>query len=409
MNPILELDWEKDIPDPIFHLVEHCGISSCDVSSGMHFYPPTDILRVQADPQDIIKFNKVVLGDEIYHATSATWRWTLDRYIHLYYQLARQRDSGKTITHYVSTNTVTKIENALNRPKAKRPITTTIVSRRHMQGVCPDDSEREGIKFEKFAHAAAINSFYWDHAVRPDADDIRSSLCFNGLLFPDAPVPTYRLEDYVEHELQTGVSLSIEIASVLSKFGKTNSAFVNDVLEIFSQKLLPQLLQCPFFFTRNTVARLFFLQILSEQTLYSCSLEGITGTDYIKSSWFQDTLSRALSHMDILYPLPDEIVLPNEEIDSALQHIESLLRNVSCPINLLEYVEAPTHGFALFCHPLHDEVSNTYFDFLEKTHLNPTKKAKRLSDRIKLYSSEKTKLYSTVQRKVLETLKQFRK
>lgn len=202
---------------------------------------------------------------------------------------------------------------------------------------------------------------------------IQDSLFYDGLIFrmedfPDFDIK-FNLEDYVMHEYFTGLSLSIEISAILLEF--ENEALRNRAFLEFRDKMLPEIVRCPYLFTRNSVARLFFQQILleCENRAYQWNAPRISKT-FSGAEW-DNLIQRATKCKSMLGSMPSAIV-KNCELNDAIAHLESLIVQVQAPVNVFEYVQNASHGLALFCHSEHK-----YVDFFQNELKNETKEIKK--------------------------------
>lgn len=382
-NPIFQLDWEYDLQ----HVQEPAA------------YLPSDNYKkyplIQADPTDKLCFSKEILGKSEHRSNKMIWMSTLDRYLRQYYLLARQREENECnhillqkimVPHQVHEEYL----DYLTR-RNKYPICYDIKLFEQVTGKTPEDIKFVFYNIPRFAGGSYLN--YICHAIytRKNADDDRYSLFTDGLKFRlhgiGDFIPSFELVDYFEHEMTTGLSLSIEIASVLLEF--KDDGLRNWAWNAFCEKVLPRIIHSQLFFTRNTVARHFFQQILMEEKR----------NDY---RWYPETtrsdtnevLNRALSHTELIwseYELIDckskdrnkkrgllrgniyanQIQVPVEQIDDALKHLWSLLSIVTQPFNLCYYGDNIANNtstnkcLAAFCNPQHKHVKK-YLDDLNK-------------------------------------------
>lgn len=88
-------------------------------------------------------------------------------------------------------------------------------------------------------------------------------------------------------------------------------------------------------------------------------------------------MDRAISFLNLLDDSPEIYELSNDQIDSALSHIEKLLKEIEKPVKLSELDKRTNRGLALFCNQEHANVSD-FLGNLERTGFDrmPGKKAK---------------------------------
>lgn len=389
-NPIFELNWEHDlqhIQEPAAYLLSD-QFSDIESQTDYRKYP-----LVQADPEDKICFSKKILGKYEHRSNKLIWMSTLDRYLRQYYLLARKKEEIEydhirmqrvRIPYYVHDEYL----DYLTR-RNKYPVCYDIRFFEQVIGETPKDVEFLFYNIPRFAGSSYLNHICHSIYTRKNADDDRYSLFSDGLKFSlqgiENFIPSFGLVDYFEHEMTTGLSLSIEIASVLLEFkddGLRQKAWV-----AFCEKVLPRIIHSQLFFTRNTVARHFFQQILMEQQIndYRWHPEGV-GSD------MKGVQNRALSHTELIWSeqeflsynfskkktsvfrgniYPPRIKVPAEQIDEALEHLWMLLSIVTQPFNLCYYGEnkvmdvKESKHLAVFCNPNHKNVQKYLDDLTE--------------------------------------------
>lgn len=389
-NQIFQLDWECDlqhIPEPTAYLLKD-QFSDPTSERDYRKYP-----LVQADPTDRICFSKSVLGKCEHRSNKLIWMSTLDRYLRQYYLLARQREEiegdhirmRKILVPY---QVHEEYLDYLSR-RNKNPICYDIRLFEQAKGETTEDEKYLFYNAPRFACGSFLNHICRSIYTRKNADNNRYSLFSDGLKFElygiEDFIPSFELVDYFEHEMTTGVSLSIEIASVLLEF--EDDELRHSAWSAFCDKVLPRIIHSQLFFTRNTIARNFFQQILMEKKIndYRWYPEGAE-TDA------KGMLNRALSHTDLIWSNPEQlyykssekkekltvprgniypsrIEVPDGQIDDALKHLWSLLSIVTQPFDLCYRGDTNANRvyenkhLAVFCNPEHNHVKR-YLDEL---------------------------------------------
>lgn len=405
-NSIFELNWEQDFPDnPIL---------------------PSHASLIETDPLDSLVFTENILHRKNHHASKAIWLHTFDRYIYEYFCLAMQKNRGAKTEFALpcTANIDTKIASYFSSSKKRRkqlPVNlSTLVSVKEAD--IPASVSTKYIS-DKFALPAYLNCLCRSLITSKGATAQESSLFFDGLMYKEkeAPgiVPAFSMEDYIVHEMITGIGLSIEIASVLLEFEDPDLR--KRAFSSFAESALPILVRSHLFFTRNTVARHYFQEIQLEENIRKYQWNRIVQPDVFGEQDWRFVTDKALLHTQILardvtfrvydrsdghnsqeitqlyFSVPyDNIAVDNSQLSSALLHIEQLISKVHTPVNLLDYTKNPTHGLAVFCHPSHKNV-DYYLDQLSRMDGNDTVKPPRCR-------SDADKVFSMVHKAVREAI-----
>lgn len=363
---VFDYDWERDFPDEDTIQSEWANFSEWNADklrNGFlpYYYQSDTAFRVQADPQDRLVFAEKVKGRKQYYATKVIWYETIDRYLVEYYELAKRRDGDSTITVEFPDELSERFRqnNARSQKTQKRLLV-------ELDGFF--ELESAGIEFEsgnvcrtpKFTHAAYLNLLLKDLQKRKNDKQRLNSIYYMGLPYGslpgETPIPKFSLEDYIEHEYQTAISLSIEISAVLLEF--EDDALRDRALEEFSKECLPKLIRSRMMFSRNTAARHYFQQILLGiyETKYRWKSISNPMNDISEAEW-ERIAKRAAMHCYLPECFTCAEKVPPEQVAAALKHIEKLFSMVRVPVNFQKYVtEGPTHGLAIFCHPEHNNI-----------------------------------------------------
>ena len=367
-NSILELNWDVDFPENRHAIFP--PPKPADENENEHpfifgeraIYPQDRefAFLVQADPQDLLQLSTPVHGTKKHYSTNLIWYHTLDRYIHQYYLLAQKRDATQQVAIELPLDIDEKYKR--NRTRTKETSKELPVEQAYLslitEGFHAKDKSAQSTT-PRFTHATYLNMLYRHLWINKGAKK-KLSLYFDGVAFRDPVfneiIPTFSIEDYIEHEYLTGISLSIEISAILMEF--TDETLMMAAFNSFCCEALPDIIRSPMIFTRNTVARQFFQQILFETSIQKYRWKEhskIRASHATDPAWHR-LVQRAKIHSQVLrtYQQPLEIV--DSQIDLALTHIENLLSVVEIPVNLPEYANNPTYGLAPFCHPKHNNV-----------------------------------------------------
>lgn len=138
-------------------------------------------------------------------------------------------------------------------------------------------------------------------------------------------LPIFQLEDYVAHELKTGISLSTEITAVVLEL---EEAIREIALNKFFETALEDIVQFPFPFARISTARNFFQQISSEWSREK-HLWNNRGSKGREAEILADAFRRARKHVNSLYNAPiysseqgDFQISPDPDELEAILHTE---------------------------------------------------------------------------------------
>jgi len=368
MNQILLFDWEKDIPqNPVscfFAQLSDKRMSSYLLPGASSVMQPS--IMVEVDPSDKLVFCEAVLGETEYAATKMTWCKTVDKYLCQYYMLMKKKMGETTCDIELPPPIFDKYKNYVSKGRKNRKmLEVNDSSFVHHRGKGKTKTDSSTFWTYEFLKPLYMNRLFRSLWTTTDAHKQKNSPYYDGLLFchKDAPgwLPKYDIEDYIAHEWLTGISLSIEITSVLMEFGKKeDKALMKKALGAFCEQVLPTIVQSPAIFARNAAARYFFHQIRMENDIKKYRWGVASGKMMNDTIWseyeWNELIYRAKLHVTDLPMEIDSYEIDDKYIDEALSWLVSLLKKVELPINFLDYAKNPTHGLAAFCHPSHKNV-----------------------------------------------------
>lgn len=354
-NPILSFSWEKDIqnnfPDRFVAHSEETEILFRAPKNPMI----ASTLFVEADPEDYFEFYDAIAGKSKYRVTKELWRFTTDTYLFHYYQVARQRDEDADFKLFLEDKLYGAYDNYIaNSDNSKKRF---YVDMDYFKLVT-EGSEQSYFKTPKFTVATYLNILFRTLFCRANSYNQQKTVYYDGLLVRNtearALLPKFSIEDYIEHEYQTGISMSIEITAVLLEFQDKGLAL--KALDVFADNLLPRIVKSPLIFTRNAVARSFFQQVLMELEIqrYRWS-ENEVSPQFSDSEW-NAVIERAMMHGSVLTAPIYTIPIHKSQQQETLEHLKGLLSALKKPVNIVEYVENPIYGLAAFCVPKHPNV-----------------------------------------------------
>lgn len=394
-NPILCFGWEKDIqnnlPDRFVAYSEETEILFRLPKNPMI----ASSLFVQADPEDNFEFYDDIAGKRTYRVTKELWRYTLDTYLFHYYQVAQQRDEGSDFKLFLEDKLYSAYDNYIaNSDNSKKRFYVDI----DYFKLVAEGSEQSYFMTPKFTAATYLNILFRTLFCRANSHNQQKTVYYDGLLVRNtaarALLPKFSIEDYIEHEYQTGISLSIEITAVLLEFSEER--IMEKAFDVFAEKILPQIVKSPLIYTRNAVARSFFQQILMELEIQRYRWSEIKNSLQFSDSEWEDVIKRAMMHCNVLSSPVYTISIPREQQQRTLEYLHGLFAKLKKPVNLVKYVESPIYGLAAFCVPDHPNVNY----FLEK--LNYA--SKNESFVIPRCKSSKDKLFTKVHQSVLHMI-----
>lgn len=399
-------DWKTDLRDapvPQSHYIEQRPMTylSGDIPYG---FAHTDYMLVQRDPKDFIEIKN---GSEkiVINAHANSWKYTIDRYLNQYVHLRNLQDMYWGKLGYVKICFPYEVmEKYLNNSRKKELfIELADFEKLKLAGEASENS----YLFPKFGIAACLNLFCQSLGTRPNATSEMLTPRHDGIRFglenAKNLVPAFDIEDYYLHECFTGISLSIEITSILLEVRKKepNQGIWNSAFEAFCQKALPTIVSSNSMFTRNTVARLFFQQILLELTIgsYQCTDSSIPLWE--DAGYWDGLVERASFHLKKLENIPKCYDVTENQIDGELAYIKALLSEMEAPIDMVSYSNNPTHGLAVFCNEKHNHVT----EFLNELSTLTVDGETRTGNR---YRAEADKVFQMVHRKVKEAIRFIR-
>ena len=361
-NPVLEFSWEKDIrpdvrvsrsyaiPKPQTYLSDGTPWGVSLDTCPLFEREEADKLQLK-DKQGLERPIKVNILD---------WSRSLDRYLYQYFLLIETQSMAQTKSDWVKYDLpdqiAAKLDNYMEAKKIGRarnlPVTLDLL----------EEHAGSGYKIPRYFRAWYLNQVCRGLAADSTATTSLLAPQQDGVAFwknIEGEYPRFEIEDYWLHEKTTGISLTIEIAAVFLEVGKKHKddALWDKALETFTRKALPTIVRSPLFFTRNTVARRFFQQILMEQSIPSDQCNQTEICDWQDETYWNELIERATFYLNVLVPNLDVYDVPLPQVDEAISHIQKLLASVAEPVNMTAYVNDPKRGLAPFCDTRHAKVS----------------------------------------------------
>lgn len=263
---------------------------------------------VEADPDDILEF-RAYDGDntEIFQMHSLAWLQSVDYLLWRQLTLALREDNGDTIALRVPTMVQERYHDyKRDNVDSRNKLSVSIPSYFPKPSLYEDLLKVDGyVSYQAppFLEPSHLNFFCHDIFTQPNhttwlSDPRRDALPFR--LYGMGKLPIFQLEDYVAHELKTGISLSTEITAVVLEL---DEAIREIALNKFFETALEDIVQFPFPFARISTARNFFQQISSEwsREKYLSTNQGSKGS---KVEILADAFRRARKHVNSLYNAP---------------------------------------------------------------------------------------------------------
>ena len=365
-------DWKQDIitapPHPLIGFDTKVYLSADDPDNPLEYSPdlPEKTFRVvDADPSDRITLLDSSGKEVEYPAYVGTWLNSFDYYLYEYYRLTKVKNR-QSVSFTMTGKSLDKLRSFRQKlGTQKKSLPPFIDPKEHLSG----RESSHTFCVPAFAAAQKANQLYRQLQTREDAYDLKARIGYDGLSF----IPTcgsdflpFSIVDYLRHEYLTGISLSIEITAALLEIQSEKNQ--EHILNALEKDILPDILNWPFPFTRNTVARNYIRQIIleCEPNQYD-RRDNLQEYDVFSQSWLAaraHAKSHLLKPMERLYASPQ-----NEEIiNTILEKCNSLFEQVILPVNLPKYVrnqqcENCLQGkltypsiLAVFCHPKHPHV-----------------------------------------------------
>lgn len=382
---------------------------------GMGNWLPDYKAVVQADPMDILEFSEPVQGFKKHCAHKLIWRNTLDRYLEHYYWLTRKKERRQGKAFVVPKVMERKLAAYFDTHKSRKKPMPSIVSD-------TVDMREEVLDVRKTGEELVISAFgkaHLNHACRwlftKDGAPLQPySLFYDGLLVRVEDkeetqtetvtlVPDFSLCDYMDHEMLTGISLSIEITAVLLEF--PDPWLREKALDAFENGALPTVVKSRELFTRISAARNFFQQILMEQSVGYYNWHASSHTSRIPDKKWNEMVERAAWHVDLLKKTMVMRDTPANETDRAIEHLEALLSKVDKPVNLPEYVKRPKHGLAAFCNPAHHKINWFLKELKKKDAMQITKIPRCRRDEHDLFRDVHARVKRAIEQALEEAVK----
>ena len=170
----------------------------------------------------------------------------------------------------------------------------------------------------------------------------------------------FTLEDYILYERVTACSLFVEITASLNSIDKYSRDVCLKIL--CNPKNLNQLISCPKFFSRISVARQFVFEAnrLISRRFEKTAKGRVTADEELATQKIFDLL---LINLNTTCSQPScttaqllESTMPKKA--TCRDQLYAKIASITAPINLAEYVKNPTHGPVAFVNPRHSGVSD---------------------------------------------------
>lgn len=262
---------------------------------------------IGADPCDKITFQFKGEDAVTYQMHSASWLWSLDYLLHRYLTLALRDSDESTKILKVPLGILdrfTTYKNAMSSRKKKLSVHASehLKDLRHNTLLYESDGYLH-CKVPRFFEPCNLNRYCQELFVRPNNSTYLTSPGRDGVLFQAeelSAMPAFELEDYIAHELKTGISLSTEITAIVLEL---DEAIRDIVLNEFYESVLRDIVRFPFPFARIAAARNYFQQIISEwiRDKYSWNTMDTNNRTMLILS---DSFQRARMHVDTLLNTP---------------------------------------------------------------------------------------------------------
>lgn len=391
----------------------------------------TSYQLVEADPNDILILSDSNCDKDMkYHVHKQIWYHTIDAYLIEYYHLNKAyRNTPHSVT--LDCNTQEKLVNYLQAASNRRKPISKQLRIIFPKRTSPDNIANHPFFIPGHAPAAMLNAMYrwlWSPA---NSKSKMTSLFYDGLIFcpkkedPEvpSPIPSFTLMDYIEHELFTGISLSIEISAILLEI--SDSELRQKALDAFTDNALAHIVRSDRLFFRIAASRNYFQQIILESNTLSYKWNGYQKKELTSSTLWKEVIERAQKHIPPLYNNTITIVKPSQSesasdvlslerdikfgalsdsqkdkeisIQDKLYHLETLIQEMKKPVDLMDYVRHPIHGLAIFCNPKHPNV-NHYLQLLEEESHYPTTSISRCrTEGHKLFMKVHEKVQNAIQ------------
>lgn len=388
---VLSYDWDRDIqesPDPAptvkcFYADEE----KTDELDPLNIGPGKWRTAVRADPNDYIYLEMADGEKKIYHAHRQLWYSTIDKYLYAYYRLQEEKASGEWVELRQPDEANELLGRYWDRSQHRRKELPPIFTLENVKNPGGRKAAKgyHVVVVPKYIKNAMGNLLWRWLAVRKNDIHEQESLAFDGLplwltentdlkyewslesimtenesdedkkksISKVRAAGEFTLADYIFHEMNTGISLSIEITALLLEF--EDQELMEKALQAFQKDALKDIVASPMLFSRICAARNFFQQILMEMAVdqYEWTLQKKTNQEE-EIQWTQ-RVNRARAHVLSLHK-PVLSGLYDAETDKSLEHLTELIKKMKKPVDLLGYTEKPEYGLAIFCNQAHKNV-----------------------------------------------------
>lgn len=362
-SPILDFDWERDlekVPPPRKGAVQPL-MSGEDITEGLLRGTTNNLnWRIQKDPKDFLTIQGISKEIPVH---ALVWKETLDKYLWQYYCLKFAQSENETqddwIKVYLPDKIIRKLEKYKREQTSKKtkhiPVNTDFLQ------IANKEKPDNYYKTPAIGHACYLNLLFRYLDTRKTASSLLLAPQYDGSKYRSEkgyPLPQFELIDYCQHEYMTDISLTIEIASIFIEVREKLYAYEmwDEAFKVFAQLALPKIVKSHHIFTRIAVARHFFQQILVERTKEAYEWKAEKAKDWKADEHWNLLMDRAISFTDILDDPSEPYVLPDEQIEGAVSHIEKLLKQIEDPVKLSDLDKRTQNGLALFCNRKHENV-----------------------------------------------------
>ena len=262
---------------------------------------------VEFDPDDTLILCADDGNSKTFQMHSLAWLQSVDYLLWRQLTLALREDNGNTIMLRVPTWVQERYQNDKHNSVAERKILSVPIPsyfpKPRIFKKLPKADGYVVYQAPPFLEPSHLNFFCHELFPRDNkttwlSDPRRDATLFS--LDDMGDLPIFQLEDYVAHELKTGISLSTEIAAVVLEL---DEAIREIALNKFFETALEDIVQFPFPFARISTARNFFQQISSEwsREKYLWNNQSAKGRE---AEILADAFRRARKHVNSLYNAP---------------------------------------------------------------------------------------------------------
>ena len=339
-------------------------------------------MLAKADPLDRVIFSKAVLGHREVPLDFWGWTATIDWLLYDYFLLVKRKGALEA-----QIDIPLDIDNFyINHEKAahsrKKNLSFQLATVTH-EDRCAN-CKTVKYKVSALGVPSYVNLLSRALYHNASARSIHTSLFYDGLKFQldygeTDFIPSFKLEDFIIHELYTGISLSIEVASILLEFDDPDLR--KRAFRTYCEHALPTVIKSPLIYARIAASRLFLRQILSTVTALAYIPDYAADLNDDSSIYWHQLLDLAKSH---IYPLttaegfnfifsPDDhgiATLSEESLDTNMADVMEALSQIEYPLNLKKVLDKDNDVLAVFCQSSHRYVSSYINQLAEEASAN---------------------------------------